>query len=559
MMPKVSLGTASAPCLHYAPSALTARLPRDSFPVLSPAPKPLKAAGFASPTSTLERPLMREVRTPRPPVVPGATVKRSRGSWAEVSREVASTPRPMSATPTPRQASMAPQGPGTPQHGAAAMTPRGKREASGASEPVSVLGTGAGGAEELARHLDSGAVSWAVLRFQVGSGTFARSKLVIVHCNGADAPVMLRGWLKERVNEVVPLFGEVHANLEIAHPEELTVEYLCERLLPLFAADDIQYSLQALRADYGKTVAEMQAEAAELELVRLDSEYCSARECDGPLVSREEALRGVGEDRGSYNWALFEPTRLQLHNAGYGGLEEMQRWLAHDKVLFGVLRLSFGCSDRQGGTGVRVTKHMFVHWVGSSVGIVRRGKWNAKLNEATALICSQFAVAFRREAHSVADLRLPDLVGELRRLTHVDGSAAKDGMAVGRVSSEEYLAALSEELRDRKAAVQAKADEMRQRKEEQRRWLSEGPASGVQEVKSVVEVVRAPCGRFNWALCGWPKQAAAPPAAPLLPPKAGPSPSLSLPLLLGAAPSPCRARLRGSTPKVTATPVPKEK
>lgn len=482
--------------------------------------------------------LNREARTPRPPVAPA---------------KVVSAP---SISATPRQPSVGPQVPTTPQH--ASSTPRGKREASGASQPLEVRATGAGGVEELARHLDSSAVSWALLRFQVGSGTFARMKLVVVHCNGADAPVMLRGWLKERVHEVVPLFGDVHANVVVARPQELTVEFLCERLLPLFAADNIEYSLQALRADYGKTVAQMQEEAAELERQRLDEEPRTAKESEGPVVTREEALLGCGEDCTSYNWVLLEPARLQLHNAGYGGLEEMKKWLPNDKVLFGVLRLSFGCSFRQGGTGLRATKHIFVHWVGSAVGAVRRGRWNAKLNEAAALISSNFSVAFRREAHSVADLRLEDLAGELRRLTVVDGSAAKDGMTVGRVSAEGYLSALAEEVRERKALLQAKA-ELRGRKEDLRRPSTEGPGGVLQEVQSVVEVVRAPCGQWNWVLCGWPKQAA--PLVQLASPKAVapaaiPGAPPGLPFLLGATPSPYRRQMR--SPKVSATPVPAE-
>eukprot|EP00425_Heterocapsa_triquetra_P045239 CAMPEP_0195086184 /NCGR_PEP_ID=MMETSP0448-20130528/26389_1 /TAXON_ID=66468 /ORGANISM="Heterocapsa triquestra, Strain CCMP 448" /LENGTH=163 /DNA_ID=CAMNT_0040119629 /DNA_START=33 /DNA_END=521 /DNA_ORIENTATION=- len=123
-------------------------------------------------------------------------------------------------------------------------------------EPVSVLGAGAGGLEELREHVDDKMVSFALLRFQVGGGTFVRTKLVAIHCNGGAAPVMLRGWLNARRDEVFSVSGEVHANIEVQHAEELTIEYLCERLLPLFAADSGDYSLQALRHEYAKSVAQ---------------------------------------------------------------------------------------------------------------------------------------------------------------------------------------------------------------------------------------------------------------------------------------------------------------
>lgn len=43
-----------------------------------------------------------------------------------------------------------------------------------------------------------------------------------------------------------------------------------------------------------------------------------------PRSRPEAALREVADDRGAFNWALFDPDRLELHSAGHGGLEEMK-------------------------------------------------------------------------------------------------------------------------------------------------------------------------------------------------------------------------------------------
>jgi hypothetical protein len=49
----------------------------------------------------------------------------------------------------------------------------------------------------------------------------------------------------------------------------------------------------------------------------------------------------------------------------------MNKYLADDKVFFGLLRMGFG-----GGSGRR-TKWIFVQWVGDKMGMVQRGQANA--------------------------------------------------------------------------------------------------------------------------------------------------------------------------------------
>jgi len=414
----------------------------------------------------------------------------------------------------------------------AAGTPTDKRRSSGASQPLCVLGVGDGGVEELAAHLDDSTVSWALLRFQVGGGTFARSKTVAIHGNGAETPVMLRGWLNARKTEMLPMLGDVNAHVEVTSAKELTIEFLCERLLPLFSSDSLDYSLQALRAEYGKTVAQMQQKAEEAARKQAEEEADAAKALVVTYMpTREEALRAVGEDRCSYNWALLEPNKLELYAAGFGGVDEMKAALDPDRVLFGILRLSFGCSDRAaaalGVVALRfvppITKHIFIHWVGPSVGVVRRGKWNARLNEACKIIAAGSATAFKREAHGLNDLELEDLVCELRRLTVVDGSAAKDGFASGRITEEEYFLALAEEAREREAAAHAKKQEdarrpaqeeeaARQRRQQQQK---EKAQADLPDLRTAIDTVSAQSGRWNWVLCGITKEAAMAPPLPL--------------------------------------------
>jgi len=191
-----------------------------------------------------------------------------------------------------------------------------------------------------------------------------------------------------------------------------------------------------------------------------------------------------------------------MGNAGYGGLEEMKCWLAEDRVLFGVLRLSFGCSARQRsapnlrqgridgcGSVPCITKHIFIHWVGPRVGNVRRGLWNACGQLATKQISAHCPITCRREAHSSEDLRLDGLISELLRVTRVDGVAAKDGVAAGRITEAEYLAFLCEEVFEQDRMLQVSGQHL------------EPERAPLPELNSAIEMVRD-TGDLNWVLIG---------------------------------------------------------
>lgn len=368
-----------------------------------------------------------------------------------------------------------------------------------AAEPVKVLGAGRGGIDELCTHLNDRMVAWALLRFQVGSGTFARIKFVVVQCNGADAPIMHRGLLKARGGEVLQLLGETHASMDLARVHELTTESVCQRLLPLFEADDLGcYSANALQEEYARMLATMQSEAA----VPL--------KCEKRLVPKEnkmsivDALRAVGEDRGSCNWLLLDPSNRQLSGSGDGGLEEMKGCLQENKVLFGVLRLSFGHAGqesprkgrKQASLVAPLTKYVFVHWVGSQVSIVQRGRLNAQLQWALGHVNSCCAIAFRREAFRLGDLTLEDLIEELKRRT--------GGALALRMSIAGHVASLQEEIWAKQERVPPPCSQPTKSE------------AKLLDVEDTISVVRAPSGNWNWVLCGWQ-----PSPNPLVPKRGG--------------------------------------
>eukprot|EP00931_Biecheleriopsis_adriatica_P118858 TRINITY_DN9416_c0_g2_i1.p1 TRINITY_DN9416_c0_g2~~TRINITY_DN9416_c0_g2_i1.p1 ORF type:complete len:1068 (+),score=185.46 TRINITY_DN9416_c0_g2_i1:39-3242(+) len=366
-------------------------------------------------------------------------------------------------------------------------SPRPRRANSGISSGAAALiAAGTGGLEELRDYLEDTAVSWALLRWEVGSGTFARSKLVAVHFNGDDVPVVRRGKLNARTREVLANLGEVHASIEVKRKEDFSVDFVCQRLLPLLTADagmERSLSAEALRKEYEALMAQKRKSGSSpsgLKGARTARELAT-------VISASKALRAVGDIAGVYNWLLLEPEKLELHNAGYGGLSELKEWLSDDMVLFGMVRFTFGrklsTASQGAASACGLVKYVFIHWVGPSVSALKRGKWNAQLKTADDKVRKVCSITFRREAHGQEDLQLADLISELRRLAVLDGSAASDQMQ--QISVEEYMASLALE------------------QQAQTEVETEDEARGVlPDMQDAVASVRRADGDLNWCLIG---------------------------------------------------------
>ncbi|CAE7947096.1 unnamed protein product [Symbiodinium sp. KB8] len=205
--------------------------------------------------------------------------------------------------------------------------------------------------------LKDDSVAWALLRWEVGSGTFVRSKLVAIHFNGDEVPTVRRGRLNARSAEVLGLLGEAHATIEVKCKEDLHLDFVCERLMKVLTSDSMAKSMsaEALRKDYEMLIEKTKSEKAKGKDKALRVPR-TVKDHPGKQISVDRILAAVGDTTGPYNWALLEPERLELHNAGYGGLVEMKDWLAEDLVLFGMIRklqrLLVSLQRRTGGTGL---------------------------------------------------------------------------------------------------------------------------------------------------------------------------------------------------------------
>jgi len=125
-----------------------------------------------------------------------------------------------------------------------------------------------------------------------------------------------------------------------------------------------------------------------------------------------------------------------VHRAGHRGLPELQESLDDDKVLFGLLRLSFPRGD-----GAPVVKYAFIHWVGPTTPTVRRARWNTKVDQAATKFREGASLTLRMTAHEHEDLDVEKILTDLHRLTY----DAKDQEA-DQFTKEGYLSWLSQEV-----------------------------------------------------------------------------------------------------------------
>jgi len=368
------------------------------------------------------------------------------------------------------------------------------------SAPLAVLGVGHGGIDSLREHVNDKTVQWGLLRFQVGGGNFQRTKFISICINGEDTPTVVRARLATRGNDVMQALGTVHAGVDVSRSRELTVDWLIERVLPIFVIDNMDAAklkqlytesvavtdqMFARRASSRKTsmqsplldVEDAKAKGAEEEEDKAEEEQQDEEETvvassvleeqeqrEKPNISSEQALDMLAAPDAPLNWFLFEPEKFELHNAGSGGVEEMHFALDDSIVLFGVARFVFKYMKEKSSvvgfeTNVNTAKYYFIHWMGEETPPLKRSKWNRHMEKAQAFVRTKCAIAISKTASTLDDLKLRPMIRDLYQFTAVESECQDEEGSV-----EAYLAAIAEEQRQR----EAKLMEMLRREEEER-------------------------------------------------------------------------------------------
>lgn len=309
--------------------------------------------------------------------------------------------------------------------------------------PFGVVAVGAKGITESSSCIKESHVMWSLHRIQIGYGKFSRAKLLAITSIGEATPVVTRAKLKARTPEVLNLFGTVHAQIEVHNTEDCSLDQILGKVLTLFHDDRIEseLTLNSLKNEYDASLRlalmKMRHQRIKLKLKTmlafqvprpiLDPEEhveISAAAATGEPepkevenlsvpqekadVTLDDAMHALALSNGRFNWVIIEPTKLALHNAGTGGLEELKDWLEEDKIMFCAFRFS----------GKDTVKYIFLHWMGPNTSVVKAGQWNSKVSKAEDLARKYFTISHKIKANSMDDLDLGKIIAEMKRLMY---------------------------------------------------------------------------------------------------------------------------------------------
>merc|ERR550532_1164191 len=161
-----------------------------------------------------------------------------------------------------------------------------------------------------------------------------------------------------------------------------------------------------------------------------------------PKVDRIGEILGIlREDMGWVNWVLFKATQKKLvlaHESSFGAgtIFALRQNLPADKVLFGLLRLSFGEMP------FRRTHFVMLHWVGPDVKRVKRGKLNAKANDMARMLEPW---NIKLELKGKQDVSVENIIHKVREIVVVDGHEEDPEELQEQLLIEEFEKALAEE------------------------------------------------------------------------------------------------------------------
>lgn len=328
----------------------------------------------------------------------------------------------------------------------------------------------------MAKSMDDHTVQFGLIKIDIGSGSFKRSKMVFVHLQGENAGAVAKGRLNTMKGSVKEAVGATHAEVQVYSAEECTTEAVLKQLGSVMSMDDMGgFSIAKMTEDYEAMIASAgPALAAGGDILARAATRQTAAEMG--TVEAAKALEAVKQPLGPFNWALFKPSAtLELHNAGSMSVNEMTKWLAADQVLFGLLRMGFGVGK------FRRVKWICLHWSGESVSPVKRGRANATKKDVLKAL-EPFSLTISASDHD--EMSLESIIEKVKRTAVVDGGDADTDEDP--YSLESFMKALREE-----AAANAEffGEE------------AEAEEDGDLPLKATVDSVVGD-GGFNWMLIG---------------------------------------------------------
>lgn len=319
------------------------------------------------------------------------------------------------------------------------LTPRPSLDVGDAlARKFSVFSRGAGGIEELAEVLpeDDSKVLFGLVTCIIGSGTFARTKYVMINLSGAHCPPIRRMKNTELKPEAGMVLGLDAVEFAAEERSTVSMDALLELLLRVCVSDNgtAEVTAASLRADLEEQARRAKAELRQRRESESMAPYLGPRTlvAMGKRLPVAEVLRLVHKPTGPLNWMLID-AGMQLIEAGGGSVREMAQFLKPTEVAFGMLRMGFGSGQ------FKRNYWLFIHWAGEAGSMTVRGKANASLERCKAALQPTQIDFFGATKEEVT---VDVFIEKVARYCAVDGDTARSETAL---TYEAFMEALKED------------------------------------------------------------------------------------------------------------------
>eukprot|EP01063_Lacrimia_lanifica_P026049 TRINITY_DN3436_c0_g3_i1.p1 TRINITY_DN3436_c0_g3~~TRINITY_DN3436_c0_g3_i1.p1 ORF type:complete len:517 (+),score=249.87 TRINITY_DN3436_c0_g3_i1:46-1551(+) len=289
---------------------------------------------------------------------------------------------------------------------------------------LKIDGTGQGMMDDMQEVLDDAKVQFSLVKIPVGSGTFARNKMIYMEWVGENVPAMKRAKQVQKGQELKSLFGHTHASYSMSTKEQCTLDECAKELKSVFVTDSGTFSTSQIKAELEKRIA-----------AAAGSPRRGRRTAKDMNIQEDVVLKEMRKNLGRFNWVLLEPGAdpLKLFNAGSKSIDEMHDNLDETKVLFGLIRLGFGSG------AYRRNKWVCVTFIGSQVRPMQRGRDLAQRGPMETVL-KPFTTGI--EVHGKEDATVSSILDRVRPFV-VSDDFDKSG-----VTEEAYREALAEEMKE---------------------------------------------------------------------------------------------------------------
>eukprot|EP00040_Diaphanoeca_grandis_P011201 m.57363 g.57363 ORF g.57363 m.57363 type:complete len:560 (-) comp22376_c0_seq1:334-2013(-) len=309
-----------------------------------------------------------------------------------------------------------------------------------------IAGCGPGGIGEMSEHLNEDTVQWGLLRFSIGSGTFQRNKMLLIHFNGVNCSGLSKAKKNRSAQKAEDTLSPFNTKLVLTEKEEVNLDNVLELTKKVFAGDNLKdFSIADMKSDYEHMIADTRKKNIEA-MLKGDDETTKRQTAKEMGVSAEDALKLVRKPMGAFNWALFRPDAADftLYDAGSLSVSEMVENLPEDECLCGLVRMGFGAGKW------RRTKYISIWWAGEKVGAHKKGSMLGHNKDRTMHRLNPSIGPM--EAHARDDLSLEAIIDKVKRASVIDGDGVDgiggvQGDAGDPFSMDAYYAALEEEVK----------------------------------------------------------------------------------------------------------------